>query len=214
MDVTVISNPDSGNHCKIDLGTNYTWSTAFHFLNDGKSDRILNTRDMLPRLVFIRFGKGMDNIYHCLYCLGKDNRENIMKSINEGPFHMGTVSDVIASGTKGAVQQGPVRPRVLNDLSLKKRKGIKADIRATISFFKEVETEEALLNLVQSDFRFRYFKDKMLTNASTRRNGAVLDEEQSLFLDRENWLQNFDEDVDKFTENDWHSMWTISLRSC
>ncbi|GKF42738.1 hypothetical protein Tco_0126080, partial [Tanacetum coccineum] len=28
-----------------------------------------------------------------LYCLGKDNGENIMKSINEGPFHMGTVSD-------------------------------------------------------------------------------------------------------------------------
>ncbi|GKF65399.1 hypothetical protein Tco_0191916, partial [Tanacetum coccineum] len=38
----------------------------------------------------------------------KDNGENIMKSINEGPFHMGTVSDVIAAGTKGALQQGPV----------------------------------------------------------------------------------------------------------
>ncbi|GJU21708.1 hypothetical protein Tco_1155050 [Tanacetum coccineum] len=49
-----------------------------------------------------------------LYCLGKDNGENIMKSINEGPFHMGTVSDVIAGGTEGAVQQGPVRARVLN----------------------------------------------------------------------------------------------------
>ncbi|GJX91921.1 hypothetical protein Tco_0345247 [Tanacetum coccineum] len=31
--------------------------------------------------------------------------KNIMKSINEGPFHMGTVSDVIAGGTEGAVQQ-------------------------------------------------------------------------------------------------------------
>ncbi|GJS76214.1 putative ribonuclease H-like domain-containing protein [Tanacetum coccineum] len=30
-----------------------------------------------------------------LYCLGKDNGENIMKSIKEGPFHMRTVSDVI-----------------------------------------------------------------------------------------------------------------------
>ncbi|GKD38551.1 retrovirus-related pol polyprotein from transposon TNT 1-94, partial [Tanacetum coccineum] len=52
-----------------------------------------------------------------LYCLGKDNGENIMKSIKEGPFHMGTVSDVITGGTEGAVQQGPVRARVLNDLS-------------------------------------------------------------------------------------------------
>ncbi|GJU43709.1 hypothetical protein Tco_1200975, partial [Tanacetum coccineum] len=25
-----------------------------------------------------------------LYCLGKDNGENIMKSITEGPFQMGT----------------------------------------------------------------------------------------------------------------------------
>ncbi|GJR15447.1 hypothetical protein Tco_0798099 [Tanacetum coccineum] len=32
--------------------------------------------------------------YTFLYCLGKDNGENIMKSINEGPFHMGMVSDV------------------------------------------------------------------------------------------------------------------------
>ncbi|GJV67745.1 hypothetical protein Tco_1483254 [Tanacetum coccineum] len=57
-----------------------------------------------------------------LYCLGKDNGENIMKSIKEGPFHMGTVSDVITGGTEGAVQQGPVRTRVLNAFQLKKRK--------------------------------------------------------------------------------------------
>ncbi|GJR25581.1 hypothetical protein Tco_1101813 [Tanacetum coccineum] len=66
-----------------------------------------------------------------LYCLGKDNGENIMKSINEGPFHMGTVSDVIARGTEGAVQQGPVRARVLNDLSAEEKERYKADIRAT-----------------------------------------------------------------------------------
>ncbi|GJX49257.1 hypothetical protein Tco_0276102 [Tanacetum coccineum] len=61
----------------------------------------------------------------------KDNGENIMKSINEGPFHMGTVSDVIAGGTEGAVQQGPVRARVLNDLSAEEKERYKADIRAT-----------------------------------------------------------------------------------
>ncbi|GJZ58146.1 retrovirus-related pol polyprotein from transposon TNT 1-94 [Tanacetum coccineum] len=66
-----------------------------------------------------------------LYCLGKDNGENIMKSIKEGPFHMGTVSDVITGGTEGAVQQGPVRARVLNDLSAEEKERYKADIRAT-----------------------------------------------------------------------------------
>ncbi|GKE82751.1 hypothetical protein Tco_1552751, partial [Tanacetum coccineum] len=65
-----------------------------------------------------------------LYYLGKDNGENIMKSINEGPFHMETVSDVIPAGTEGAVQQGLVRARVLNDLSTEEKERYKADIRA------------------------------------------------------------------------------------
>ncbi|GJR00552.1 integrase, catalytic region, zinc finger, CCHC-type containing protein [Tanacetum coccineum] len=64
-------------------------------------------------------------------CLGKDNGENIIKSINEGPFHMRTVLNVIAGGTEGAVQQGPVRARVLNDLSAEEKERYKADIRAT-----------------------------------------------------------------------------------
>ncbi|GJU27404.1 hypothetical protein Tco_1166025, partial [Tanacetum coccineum] len=66
-----------------------------------------------------------------LYCLGKDNGENIMKSINEGPFHMGTVLDVIAAGTEGAVQQGLARARVLNDLSAEEKERYKVDIDAT-----------------------------------------------------------------------------------
>ncbi|GJV91224.1 hypothetical protein Tco_1539037 [Tanacetum coccineum] len=66
-----------------------------------------------------------------LYCLGKDNGENIMKSIKEGPFQMGTVSDVITGGTEGEVQQGPVRARVLKDLSAEEKERYKADIRAT-----------------------------------------------------------------------------------
>ncbi|GJZ96567.1 hypothetical protein Tco_0668901 [Tanacetum coccineum] len=58
-----------------------------------------------------------------------------MKSVKEGPFHMGTVSDVITGGTEGAVQQGPVRARVLNDLSAEEKdRGNIADIRATISY--------------------------------------------------------------------------------
>ncbi|GKB86278.1 hypothetical protein Tco_0958550 [Tanacetum coccineum] len=45
---------------------------------------------------------------------------------------MGTSStDVILVGTEGAVQQGPVRARVLNDLSAEEKERYKADIRAT-----------------------------------------------------------------------------------
>ncbi|GJX26476.1 hypothetical protein Tco_0232772 [Tanacetum coccineum] len=41
-----------------------------------------------------------------LYCLGKDNGENIMKSINEGPFQMGTYTETILGGAEGAPQLG------------------------------------------------------------------------------------------------------------
>ncbi|GJZ58800.1 retrovirus-related pol polyprotein from transposon TNT 1-94 [Tanacetum coccineum] len=65
-----------------------------------------------------------------LYCLGKDNGENIMKSINEGPFHMGTVSDVIAAETEGAFSTMSITCKSpFTTFQLKKGK-VKADIRA------------------------------------------------------------------------------------
>ncbi|GJY61534.1 retrovirus-related pol polyprotein from transposon TNT 1-94 [Tanacetum coccineum] len=38
-----------------------------------------------------------------LYCLGKDNGENIMKSITEGPFQMGKMRDTLTEGGEGAL---------------------------------------------------------------------------------------------------------------
>ncbi|GJU99910.1 gag-pol polyprotein [Tanacetum coccineum] len=157
-----------------------------------------------------------------LYCLGKDNGENIMKSINEGPFHMGTISNVIAAGTEGAVQQGPVRARVLNDLSAEEKERYKADIRSTIFYFKcrmpqfssIQHNHPSLLNpqmnhLLLDNFHLGpkrlqdsdYVKDKNALSASLKENGAVLDEEQSLFLAGEQ-VTNFDEDVDNSPKND------------
>ncbi|GJS29883.1 hypothetical protein Tco_0490503 [Tanacetum coccineum] len=51
-----------------------------------------------------------------LYCRGKKNVVNILKSIDEGPFQMGIFRETLAEGTKGAL--GPERPRVYSDLSL------------------------------------------------------------------------------------------------
>ncbi|GJS51370.1 hypothetical protein Tco_0624732 [Tanacetum coccineum] len=197
------------------------------------------------------------NVYY-VYCPGKDNEINIMKSNKEGPFHMGTVSDVYCCRNDGAVQQGPVRPRVLNDLSSEEKERYKADIRATnILLQGRTSTEnliESLSNslalLTQSykshlpqiknqlrtssnarnkatrnnargnvvagniggqnrggiinpgqakPIKIQTLKDKC-KNAS-RRNGVVLDEEQSLFLAGEQ-VTNFDDDVDDSPEND------------
>nr|GEU37132.1 putative transposase (putative), gypsy type [Tanacetum cinerariifolium] len=41
-----------------------------------------------------------------LYCRAKENRVNILKSINEGPFKMGTVQEPLAEGTEGAPHLG------------------------------------------------------------------------------------------------------------
>ncbi|GJX91035.1 hypothetical protein Tco_0344361, partial [Tanacetum coccineum] len=52
-----------------------------------------------------------------LYCRGKENGVNILKSIDEGPFQMGTFQETLAKGIKGALHLGPERPRVYSDLS-------------------------------------------------------------------------------------------------
>ncbi|GJV58127.1 retrovirus-related pol polyprotein from transposon TNT 1-94, partial [Tanacetum coccineum] len=52
-----------------------------------------------------------------LYCRGKENGVNILKSIDEGPFQMGTFWQTPTEGTEGAPHLGPEPPRVYSDLS-------------------------------------------------------------------------------------------------
>nr|GEX55730.1 integrase, catalytic region, zinc finger, CCHC-type, peptidase aspartic, catalytic [Tanacetum cinerariifolium] len=66
-----------------------------------------------------------------LYCWGKKNGVNILKSINEGPFQMRTVREPLAEGTEGAPHLGPERPRVYFDLSPEEKDRYNADIRET-----------------------------------------------------------------------------------
>nr|GEZ11238.1 retrovirus-related Pol polyprotein from transposon TNT 1-94 [Tanacetum cinerariifolium] len=56
-----------------------------------------------------------------LMLLGKENGVNILKSIDEGPFQMGTVREPLAEGTEGAPHLGPERPRVYSNLSLEEK---------------------------------------------------------------------------------------------
>ncbi|GKB26831.1 hypothetical protein Tco_0866232 [Tanacetum coccineum] len=138
-----------------------------------------------------------------LYCLGKDNGENIMKSITEEVF------------------AGP---------SAEQWTGNKADIRTTNILLK-FKTAELLFRMFKVDTmriikedHFRgtmqeemcsgnagacpqpkrpqdsnYFKDKMLL-MNAHENGVVLDEEQLLFLTGEH-VTNFDDDVDDLALN-------------
>nr|GEX82599.1 retrovirus-related Pol polyprotein from transposon TNT 1-94 [Tanacetum cinerariifolium] len=62
---------------------------------------------------------------------GKDNKENILKSIDEGPFQMGTFQGTLDDTDEGALHLGPVRPRVFSDLTQEEKDRYKANIRAT-----------------------------------------------------------------------------------
>ncbi|GJY59899.1 retrovirus-related pol polyprotein from transposon TNT 1-94 [Tanacetum coccineum] len=52
-----------------------------------------------------------------LYCMRKDNGDNIIKSIDEGPFKMGTFRETLAEGAEGALHLGPERDRFVADLT-------------------------------------------------------------------------------------------------
>ncbi|GJT12717.1 hypothetical protein Tco_0859759 [Tanacetum coccineum] len=66
-----------------------------------------------------------------LYCRGKENGVNILKSIDEGPFQMGTTRGIIDEGTEGPINLGPERPRVYSKLSQDEKDRYNADIWAT-----------------------------------------------------------------------------------
>nr|GEZ66403.1 integrase, catalytic region, zinc finger, CCHC-type, peptidase aspartic, catalytic [Tanacetum cinerariifolium] len=66
-----------------------------------------------------------------LYCRGKENGVNILKSIDEGPFQMGKFRETLSEGTKGALHLRPERPRVYSDLTPKENDTYNTDIRVT-----------------------------------------------------------------------------------
>nr|GEV33837.1 hypothetical protein [Tanacetum cinerariifolium] len=53
------------------------------------------------------------------YDRGRENGVNILKSIDEGPFEIGTFKETLAEGEEGALHLGPERPRVYFGISSK-----------------------------------------------------------------------------------------------
>nr|GEW29042.1 hypothetical protein [Tanacetum cinerariifolium] len=63
-----------------------------------------------------------DEVYYPSSEEGKENGVNILKSINEEPFQMGTFKETLAEGEECALHLGPERARVYYDLSLEDKK--------------------------------------------------------------------------------------------
>ncbi|GKC75896.1 retrovirus-related pol polyprotein from transposon TNT 1-94 [Tanacetum coccineum] len=101
-----------------------------------------------------------------LYCLGKDNGENIMKLITEGPFKMGTFIQTPAEETEGALQLGPEHARVFTDLSAEEKERYKADIRATNILLQGIPKDIYTLINHYTDAKYIWDNVKMILEGS------------------------------------------------
>nr|GEW71789.1 integrase, catalytic region, zinc finger, CCHC-type, peptidase aspartic, catalytic [Tanacetum cinerariifolium] len=120
---------------------------------------------------------------HSSVLSGKENRVNILKSIDEGPFQFGMFKETLAEGEEGAFHPGPERPRVYSDLSLEENDGGARNI------VRNANSGQA------SQIKCYNYNDKMLL-MQARENGVALDEEQLMFIagGQDNVV---DEDVDE-----------------
>ncbi|GJS57900.1 hypothetical protein Tco_0652684 [Tanacetum coccineum] len=81
-----------------------------------------------------------------LYCRGKENGVNILKSIDEGPFQMGTMRVFVAEGTEGSLYLGP-EPTSSHSICHMRRIGTYADIRA-INFILQGYPKDVSIHLL------------------------------------------------------------------
>ncbi|GJT38542.1 retrovirus-related pol polyprotein from transposon TNT 1-94 [Tanacetum coccineum] len=121
-----------------------------------------------------------------LYYLGKDNGENIMKSITEGPFQMAMVMQTVAEETEGALQLGPERARVFTDLTAEEKEKYKADIRATNILLQGIPKDIYTLINHYTDAKYIWDNVKMILEGSEL---AKDDMESQLYDEFERFLQ-------------------------
>ncbi|GKB49420.1 hypothetical protein Tco_0900173 [Tanacetum coccineum] len=127
-----------------------------------------------------------------LYCRGKENGVNILKSIDEGPFQMGTFQETLAGGTEGALHLGPERPRVYSELSPKDKERFNANIRASNILLQGLPKNIYTLINYYTDAKDIWDNVKMLLEGSEL---TKEDQESQLYDDFEHFRQNKGETI-------------------
>ncbi|GJY74386.1 hypothetical protein Tco_0478817 [Tanacetum coccineum] len=127
-----------------------------------------------------------------LYCRGKENGVNILKSIDEGPFWMGTFRETLTEGTEGAPNLGPERPRVYSDLSPEDKERYNADIRETNIPLQGLPKDIYSLINHYTDAKDIWDNVKMLLEGSEL---TKEDRESQLYDDFEHFCQNKGETI-------------------
>ncbi|GJX34258.1 zinc finger, CCHC-type containing protein [Tanacetum coccineum] len=127
-----------------------------------------------------------------LYCRGKENGVNILKSIDEGPFHMGTFQETLAEGNEGALHLVPERARVYFNLSPEDKERYNADIRATNILLQGLLKDIYTLINHYTDAQDIWDNVKMLLEVSEL---TKEDRESQLYDDFEHFRQNKGETI-------------------
>ncbi|GKA76959.1 retrovirus-related pol polyprotein from transposon TNT 1-94, partial [Tanacetum coccineum] len=127
-----------------------------------------------------------------LYCQGKENGVNIPKSIDEGPFRMGTFWETLTKGTESAPNLGPERPRVYSNLSPEDKERYNADIRATNILLQGMPKDIYSIINHYTDAKDIWDNVKMLLEGSEL---TKEDHESQLYDDFEHFRQNKGETI-------------------
>nr|GEZ39872.1 retrovirus-related Pol polyprotein from transposon TNT 1-94 [Tanacetum cinerariifolium] len=130
-----------------------------------------------------------------LYCRGKDNGVNILKSIDEGPYILGTFRETLAESTEGTPQFGPERPCVYFDLNSNEQDRYNADIRATNILLQGLLKDIYTLINHYTDAKDIWDNVKMLIEGSKL---TKEDRESQLYDDFEHFRQHKEESINDY----------------
>nr|GEW58889.1 hypothetical protein [Tanacetum cinerariifolium] len=135
---------------------------------------------------------------------------NILKSIDEGPFQMGTFRETLAEWHKSALHLGPERPRVYSDLSPKeKERGQGNNAQgAGAAGYGGAQNRVGNGNSGQA----RQIKCYNCNSIGHIENGVTLDEEHLLFI-ADGQDNAVDEDADEQPAPIAHTMFMENLSS-
>ncbi|GKB10469.1 hypothetical protein Tco_0844392, partial [Tanacetum coccineum] len=123
---------------------------------------------------------------------GKENGVNILNSIDEGPFQIGTFRETLAEGNEGALHLGPERPRVYSDLSPEDKEMYNTNMRATNILLQELPKYIYTLINHYTDAKDIWDNVKMLLEGSEL---TKEDRKSQMYDDFEHFHQNKGETI-------------------
>nr|GEU49476.1 putative reverse transcriptase domain-containing protein [Tanacetum cinerariifolium] len=151
----------------------------------------------------------------------KENGVNILKSIDEGPFQVGTFRETLNEGEEGALHLGPERPRVYSDLSSEEKERYNVEIQATNILLQGLPKDIYTLINHYTDAKDIWDNVKMLlagselTKEDQESQLVALDEERLLFIaggqDNADEYDAFDSNVDDAPTS--QTMFMVNLSS-